>query len=227
MAQILKIAHLYGNLMNTYGDNGNLLMLQHTAKALNVNVDTQLVSVGDDFDPAQFDLVFFGGGQDYEQKIVARDIQLKKEALTEYIENDGVTIGICGGFQLLGQYYINAAGERLEGIAALDHYTLNQDNNRFIGGVVIKNERFGQTYYGYENHNGRTFLGENTQPLGEVVTGFGNNGEDRTEGVMYKNTFGSYFHGPLLVRNEQLTQEIVRLAIRNMQARIVRENQSA
>ncbi|MGH2119746.1 adenosylcobyric acid synthase, partial [Aerococcus sp. L_32] len=77
------------------------------------------------------------------------------------------------------------------------------------------------------NHNGRTFLGENTQPLGKVVTGFGNNGEDQTEGVMYKNTFGSYFHGPLLVRNEQLTNEIVGLAIKNMQARLSKENQSA
>ena len=114
MEQTLKIAHLYGNLMNTYGDNGNLLMLQHAAKAQKVNVETQLVSIGDEFDPSQFDLVFFGGGQDYEQKIVARDLQSKKEALTEYIENDGVTIGICGGFQLLGKYYINAAGDRLE-----------------------------------------------------------------------------------------------------------------
>lgn len=227
MEQTLKIAHLYGNLMNTYGDNGNLLMLQHAAKAQKVNVETQLVSIGDEFDPSQFDLVFFGGGQDYEQKIVARDIQSKKEALTEYIENDGVTIGICGGFQLLGKYYINAAGDRLEGIGALDHYTLNQDNNRFIGDIVIENDRFGQTYYGYENHNGRTFLGENTQPLGKVVTGFGNNGEDQTEGVMYKNTFGSYFHGPLLVRNEQLTNEIIGLAIKNMQARLAKENQSA
>ena len=98
---------------------------------------------------------------------------------------------------------------------------------KVIGDIVIENDRFGQTYYGYENHNGRTFLGENTQPLGKVVTGFGNNGEDQTEGVMYKNTFGSYFHGPLLVRNEQLTDEIVGLAIKNMQARLARENQSA
>ncbi|RPA59821.1 adenosylcobyric acid synthase [Aerococcus agrisoli] len=226
MTRTLKIAHLYGNLMNTYGDNGNLLMLEYEAKQQDVNVETELVSVGDEFDPNKYDLVFFGGGQDYEQKIVARDIQLKKEALTSYIENYGVTIGICGGFQLLGKYYINAAGERLEGIGALDHYTLNQDNNRFIGDIVIENERFGQTYYGYENHNGRTFLGENTQALGKVVTGFGNNGEDQTEGVMYKNTFGSYFHGPLLVRNDQLTKEIVALAIQNMDARLAKENQT-
>lgn len=220
MEKTLRIAHLYGNLMNTYGDNGNLLMLEHEAKQHGVKVETELVSVDDSFDPNRYDLVFFGGGQDYEQKIVARDIQSKKEALTAYIENDGVTIGICGGFQLLGKYYINAAGERLDGIGALDHYTLNQDHNRFIGDIVIKNDRFNQTYYGYENHNGRTFLGENTQALGTVVTGFGNNGEDQTEGVMYKNTFGSYFHGPLLVRNEQLTKEIVRLAVQNMNKRL-------
>lgn len=220
MDKTLKIAHLYGNLMNTYGDNGNLLMLQYEAKQQDVKVETELVSIDDKFDPKKYDLVFFGGGQDYEQKLVARDLQLKKAALTEYIENDGVTIGICGGFQLLGKYYINAAGERLEGVGALDHYTLNQDHNRFIGDIKIKNDRFNQTYFGYENHNGRTFLGENTEPLGIVVNGFGNNGEDQTEGVMYKNTFGSYFHGPLLVRNDHLTKEIIGLAIQNMNKRL-------
>ena len=97
----IRICHLYGNLMNTYGDNGNLLMLQHRAKKLGYEVETTLISLGDPFNPEEFDIVMFGGGQDYEQTIVAKDLQSKKDALINFIEDDGVVLGICGGFQLL------------------------------------------------------------------------------------------------------------------------------
>ncbi|EDP69382.1 cobyric acid synthase, putative [Carnobacterium sp. AT7] len=210
----LTVCHLYGDLLNTYGDNGNLLMLKHRAKKRGVQFNIEIVSLNDSFDADKYDLVFFGGGQDFEQRIVSRDIQAKKEAITEYIENDGVTVGICGGFQLLGHYYVDAAGNRLNGIGALNHYTLNQDNNRFIGDIIIKNDEFGETYKGFENHNGRTFLGEGVKPLGIVETGYGNNGEDKTEGAHYKQTYCSYFHGPLLVRNTALTDRILKEAVK-------------
>lgn len=209
----LTICHLYGNLMNTYGDNGNLLMLQHRGKKIGLDVETVLVSIGDKFEADQYDIVFFGGGQDYEQSIVSQDLQTKKEDLTRYIENNGVVLGICGGFQLLGHYYINAAGQRLEGIGAIDYYTLNQVNNRYIGDIEIHNDDVNETYLGYENHNGRTFLGPAVAPLGRVVNGFGNNNEDKTEGARYKNVFCSYFHGPLLVRNQHLADRIIQTAI--------------
>lgn len=212
----LRICHLYGNLMNTYGDNGNLLMLQWRAKLKNVNVETTIVSLDDPFNPEDYDLVFFGGGQDYEQVVVSRDIQQKKEALTQYIENGGVTVAICGGFQLLGHYYIGADGTKIEGIGALNHFTLSQENNRYIGDIEILDEETGMTYKGYENHNGRTFLGENMRPLGTVVSGYGNNNEDKTEGAKYKNVFCSYFHGPLLVRNIHLADHIIDLALQNL-----------
>ncbi|WP_373751317.1 type 1 glutamine amidotransferase [Jeotgalibaca porci] len=213
----LKICHLYGNLMNTYGDNGNVLMLKHIARQKGVQVETEIISLNQAFDPEEFDIVFFGGGQDYEQMIVSRDLQSKKEALTAYIENDGITLGICGGFQLLGHYYINAKGVRLEGIGALNHYTLNQVNSRFTGDITIYDEESGDTYYGFENHNGRTFLEEGVRPLGVVKEGKGNNNEDGTEGARYKNVFCSYFHGPLLVRNPHLAVRIVDLAIQRHQ----------
>ena len=213
----LKICHLYGNLMNTYGDNGNVLMLKHIARQKGVQVETEIISLNQAFDPEEFDIVFFGGGQDYEQMIVSRDLQSKKEALTAYIENDGLTLGICGGFQLLGHYYINAKGVRLEGIGALNHYTLNQVNSRFTGDITIYDEESGDTYYGFENHNGRTFLEEGVRPLGVVKEGKGNNNEDGTEGARYKNVFCSYFHGPLLVRNPHLAARIVDLAIQRHQ----------
>lgn len=210
----LNVCHLYGDLLNTYGDNGNLLMLKHRAKKRGINFNIEIVSLNDTFDADKYDLVFFGGGQDFEQRIVSKDIQAKKEAITEYIENDGVTVGICGGFQLLGHYYVDAAGNRINGIGALNHYTLNQDDNRFIGDIVIKNDEFGETYKGFENHNGRTFLGEGVKPLGVVETGYGNNGEDKTEGAHYKQTYCSYFHGPLLVRNTTLTDRILKEAVK-------------
>ena len=208
----LRICHLYGNLMNTYGDNGNLLMLQHRAKKFGYEVETTLISLEEDFNPEEFDIVMFGGGQDYEQTVVAKDLQNKKDTLIKYIEDDGVVVAICGGFQLLGRYYVNASGERLNGISAIDVCTNGQFPNRLIGDVEIFNEEFGETYLGYENHIGRTYLGKNMKPLGTVVKGYGNNEEDHAEGCHYKNVFCSYFHGPILVRNQHLADRIIQTA---------------
>ena len=208
----LRICHLYGNLMNTYGDNGNLLMLQHRAKKLGYEVETTLISLEEDFNPDDFDIVMFGGGQDYEQTVVAKDLQNKKDALIQYIEDNGVVVAICGGFQLLGRYYVNASGERLNGISAIDVCTNGQFPSRLIGDIEIFNEEFDETYLGYENHIGRTYLGKNMKPLGKVVKGFGNNEEDHVEGCHYKNVFCSYFHGPILVRNQHLADRIIETA---------------
>ena len=208
----LRVCHLYGNLMNTYGDNGNLLMLQHRAKKLGYEVETTLISLEEDFNAEDFDIVMFGGGQDYEQTVVAKDLQNKKDALIQYIEDNGVVVAICGGFQLLGRYYVNASGERLNGISAIDVCTNGQFPSRLIGDIEIFNEEFGETYLGYENHIGRTYLGKNMKPLGKVVKGFGNNEEDHVEGCHYKNVFCSYFHGPILVRNQHLADRIIETA---------------
>lgn len=209
-----SICHLYGNLLNTYGDNGNLLMLQYIAKKQGLDVETHLVSLEDPFDRECYDIVFMGGGQDYEQKVIARDLPSKKEALGQYIENDGVMLAICGGYQLLGEYYETAAGERISGVGLLPHYTLRQTESRFIGNIIIENKTFGEEYVGFENHNGRTYLGKNEKPLGVVKRGYGNNGEDGTEGAIYRNVFCSYFHGPLLVRNPHLAERLIHLASR-------------
>lgn len=209
----LNVAHLYGDLLNTYGDNGNLLALKYYAKKMDTDLDIDIVSLDDQFNPKDWDIVFFGGGQDYEQTIVSKDIQHKKEDLTDYIEDGGPLLAICGGYQLLGHYYVGANGEKIKGIDALDHYTLSQDDNRFIGDIVIKNAETGEIYHGFENHNGKTFLGKGERPLGEVQYGHGNNGEDQSEGVIYKNVYGSYFHGPILTRNGELAKRIILTAL--------------
>ena len=215
----LRICHLYGNLLNTYGDNGNLLMLQYHAKQAGYQVETDLVSLGDDFKADDYDIVFIGGGQDYEQGIIARDIGRLKDELERYIESDGVLLAICGGFQFLGQYYMTAEGQKIECLGIFQHKTERQEGTRFIGDIEIYDEVNQVTYYGFENHNGVTTLGPNQAPLGRVVTGHGNNGQDKTEGMHYLNTYGSYFHGPLLVRNEGLAKHLVALAIANNEAK--------
>ena len=205
----LRICHLYGNLLNTYGDNGNLLMLQYLAKQKGYDVETTLVSLKEPFNADDFDLLFIGGGQDHEQKVIAKDLPSKRDELVKYIERGGVGLAICGGYQLVGQYYDGA----------LPHYTLHQENlQRFIGDIEIVNDEFGETYLGFENHNGRTFLGEGERPLGRVVSGHGNNGEDHSEGAIYKNMFCSYFHGPLLVRNRHLAQRLIDTAVKQKES---------
>lgn len=211
--KIIRICHLYGNLLNTYGDNGNLLMLQYYAKKRGNQVETTLVSLNDPFQATDYDLVFFGGGQDYEQKIIAQDIPRLKTEITAFIEQDGVMLAICGGYQLLGQYYVSSAGDKIIGLGVLPHYTERQINSRFTGDIEIYDATLQQTYYGFENHNGVTYLPAGLEPLGKVVTGHGNNGQDQTEGLHYRNLYCSYFHGPLLVRNEWLAQHLIELTI--------------
>ncbi|GEP20066.1 type 1 glutamine amidotransferase [Pediococcus argentinicus] len=210
----LNVAHLYGDLMNTYGDNGNLLALKYYANKMGVDLKTTVVSLDDKFNGQDWDIVFFGGGQDYEQTIVSKDIQDKKDGITNYIENGGPMLAICGGYQLLGHYYVGADGEKIPGIGALDHYTVSQDHNRFIGNILIKNKETGEKYHGFENHNGMTYLGKGERPLGEVIEGHGNNDQGQSEGVIYKNVYGSYFHGPILTRNGILAKRILLTALK-------------
>lgn len=211
----LHLAHLYGDLLNTYGDVGNILALRYYANLMDADLTTKVISIEQSFDPDQFDLAFFGGGQDYEQMIVSKDIQTKKDGIVKFINDDKPMLAICGGYQLLGHYYIGADGEKIQGIGALDHYTLSQDHHRFIGDITIKNEQTGETYHGFENHNGKTYTGKSEHPLGVVVDGHGNNGEDHQEGAIYKQTYCSYFHGPILTRNGELAKRMLLKALHN------------
>ncbi len=213
MTYSLHVCHLYGDLMNTYGDLGNILVLKYLANKMGVKLTSEVVSLGQDFDPDKFDIVVFGGGQDFEQSIVSKDIQTKKNGLTQFIENGGSVVAICGGYQLLGRYYIGANGEKLAGIGALDHYTDKQKDHRFIGNVVIQNEETGEKYHGFENHQGITFLGKGERPLGKVLEGHGNNGQDHTEGAIYKNVYCTYFHGPILARNNEIAKHVLMNAL--------------
>lgn len=208
----LNICHLYPDLLNVYGDLGNILILKYRAEQRGIKVNVFNVSLGDPFDPDQYDITFFGGGQDYEQSIVSEDLDKnKKEGITEYIEKGKVFLSICGGYQLLGKYYTTPDGEKLDGLGILDIYTEGGDT-RFIGNTVIHNEEFNETYVGFENHSGRTYIGD-LKPLGKVIAGYGNNGEDGYEGCIFKNCFCTYFHGSLLSKNPELADRLITTAL--------------
>lgn len=210
----LNICHLYPDLLNVYGDIGNILILKYRAEKRGIKVNIANVSMGDRFDKEKYDIVFFGGGQDYEQSIVAQDLKKNKgNSIKEYIESGRVFLSICGGYQLLGKYYTTPEGEKLEGLNILDIYT-EGGKKRFIGNTIIKNEESGETYVGFENHSGRTYIGS-LRPLGKVIEGYGNNGEDGYEGCIYKNTYCTYFHGSLLSKNPELADRLIKTALSN------------
>lgn len=209
----LTICHLYPDLLNVYGDVGNVLILKHRAALRDINLNIINCSIGETIDKDNVDIIFFGGGQDYEQSIVSNDLkEVKGDAMKSFIEEGKVVLAICGGYQLLGKYYTAPNGEKIDGLGILDLYTEGGDN-RFIGNTEIYNETFNETYVGFENHSGRTYINNHT-PLGKCIHGFGNNGEDGFEGCIYKNTFGSYFHGSFLSKNPEFADRLLILALR-------------
>ena len=218
----LNICHLYPDLLNVYGDVGNILILKHRAEARGIDVNIINVSINDEFNADDYDIVFFGGGQDFEQSIVSDDLMTnKKDGLSKYINSGKVLLAICGGYQLLGKYYTAPNGEKIEGLGILDIYTEGGDT-RFIGDTVIYNEEFDETYVGFENHSGRTYV-NGLKPLGKCVHGFGNNGSDGYEGCVYKNTFCTYFHGSLLAKNPELADRFIKTALEIKYAEIALE----
>ncbi len=186
------------------------MAFEYELKKLGIQTERKIVSIGDDFKESDYDFVFFGGGQDYEQSIVKEDLIKKRDELVRYIENNGLFLAICGGYQLLGKYYYDAYGNKIEGLSIFDHYTVNQDSkNRFTGQIKIQVDSFDEICLGFENHGGRTFLSDKQKAFGKVLEGNGNNGEDNSEGFIYKNTIGTYLHGPILARNENLCKKII------------------
>ncbi len=204
----LTIGHFYPDLLNLYGDKGNIMALQKRCEWRDIEVEIKEIFLEDQVDFAQLDLVFIGGGSEREQLMVCNRLREMKAEIAHYIENDGVVLAICGGYQMLGNYY-QTADQQVEGLSVLDIYTLFQPS-RMIDNVVIET-KYG-TVVGFENHNGRTYIG-NYQPLGKVLHGHGNNGEDGLEGVVYRNVFGTYLHGPLLPKNPALADELIRRSL--------------
>lgn len=214
MGMIIRIAHLYPDMLNLYGDRGNITALTERMKARNIDVVTDQITMGKSFNSDDYDILFVGGGQDFEQDVLLDDLKKGKDIeIKRAIENSKVFLAICGGYQMLGKYYKTYDGKMLEYMGALDFYTEGKEE-RMIGNYAFKTKE-GIEVVGFENHSGRTYLGKNVEPLGKMIKGYGNNGEDGTEGVRYKNTFGTYSHGPVLPKNSQLADLLIAKAVEN------------
>jgi len=213
---MLRIAHLYADEMNIYGDRGNILTLQKRAEWRGIQVEIRAVGRGPAPDLSDIDLIFWGGGQDRDQELVFTDAAAHKiEAIREAIGGEAVVLAVCGGYQLLGEYYVTADGKKLPGLGLVDLYTV-PGPHRNIGNIVIETKGLGlepSTLVGFENHSGKTYLGQGLQPLGRVLHGAGNNGEDRTEGVVAGNVFGTYLHGSLLPKNPHFADLLIERAL--------------
>jgi len=212
----LFVAHLYPELLNIYGDKGNITAFTKRCLWRNIEVEVHDINPGDDVDSDLYDFYFIGGGQDQQQIMVADELQKQKINLTKAADNNAVFLSICGGYQLFGHYYKTGHGDKIPGISILDAYTIAGDT-RYIGNVTIKtsfSDKNHDTLVGFENHSGLTYLQGDTKPLGIVNVGNGNNGKDKTEGAIYKNIFGTYLHGSLLPKNPYFTDYLITLALK-------------
>jgi len=225
----LTVGYFYKDLLNLYGDNGNIETLMYRCKERSIDFEAVEIGMGTQTDTTlvkKLNLVFMGGGPDSAQKSLYKDLKLNKASfLRDYIEDGGVGLYICGGYQLLGKYYRAVDGSTLEGLGVFDLHTKHSGDQkkRCIGNTTAKLNsriakdlcfesvcgRFSDLISGFENHGGRTYLGKNLEPLGFIKKGNGNNLEDNTEGVLYKNSIGTYFHGPFLARNPHIADYLI------------------
>ncbi|MCD5407043.1 MAG: glutamine amidotransferase [Desulfotomaculum sp.] len=223
---MLTVCHLYPDLLNLYGDRGNVIAFLQRCRWRNIPVQLLEVNLGETVDFNQVDFLFLGGGSDREQNLISDDLGQRKVFLHQAIEDGLIILAICGGYQLLGQYYRTLENEVIPGLGLLDYYTV-ASTKRFIGNVAIELNLDNQILKvtGFENHAGKTHLG-NIEPLGNLLSGYGNNGKDGTEGARYKNVFCSYLHGPLLPKNSVFTDHLIKLALcrRNMNKELISLN---
>lgn len=213
----LTIGHFYPDLLNLYGDRGNVLALYTRAKRRGIDVTIKEISIGDELNPSDIDIAFIGGGQDNEQNILKDDfVNVKGPVIKEMIESGKVFLCICGGYQMLGKYYLEHDGNKLDCLGAIDVYTEGK-KDRFIQDtiyeVTLTNGEKAKVV-GFENHSGRTYLGKDVKPFMKVIRGAGNNGEDGFEGAHYKNTFCTYSHGSFLPKNPLVTDMLLSLALK-------------
>ena len=206
----LTIGHLYPELLNLYGDRGNIISLTKRAEWRGIEVEVIEYKLSDNIDFSKLDIVFVGGGSDREQLLVCKRLGEIKQQFKEYVNDNGVVTAICGGYQLLGNYY-KLKDETIDGLGILDIFT-EIGVGRLISNVVIKSDLFDRPIVGFENHGGRTYIGDHT-PLGKVIYGGGNNGTDGAEGVVFKNVIGTYLHGPLFPKNPHLCDYVIQKAL--------------
>ncbi|QFG03121.1 type 1 glutamine amidotransferase [Tepidiforma bonchosmolovskayae] len=210
----LRVAHLYPEVMNLYGDRGNAIALRARCQRRGIACTILPVNIGDPLDPGEVDIVLVGGGQDREQRRIAPDLLRRGPALRDAVDAGLPVLAVCGGYQLFGHRYVDHDGSVIPGIGVFDAETRHPGPvaDRCIGDIVVETP-FGEVV-GFENHGGRTYLAPGQEPLGTVRLGRGNNAEDRTEGARRKNAIGTYLHGSVLPKNPALADALILAALR-------------
>lgn len=206
----LTIGHLYPDLLNLYGDRGNIACLMKRCAWRGIEARTICYESEDRVDFGALDIVLLGGGSDREQMLVCEKLKKIRQDFQAYVEGNGVVLAVCGGYQLLGSYYKTKDG-LIKGLELVDLYT-EQGDSRLIDNIVLDSPLCEMPVVGFENHGGRTYIGKN-RPFGKVLYGSGNDGKSGYEGVLYKNVVGTYLHGPLLPKNPQLADHLIRKAL--------------
>ncbi len=208
----IRVGHLYPDYLNIYADRGNIAVLARRAAWRGHELVVDTVSMGDELVPGAHDLLYVGGGQDREQELVAVDLAAKGERVQEAVAVGAAALAVCGGYQLLGRYYRDRDGTELPGVGLFPLHTIAGER-RMMGDVLLDCVWAGRTLAGFENHAGRTTLAEEADPLGRVVSGFGNDGESGWEGCRVGRAIGTYLHGPLLPRNPWLADWLLAQAL--------------
>lgn len=211
----IRVAHLYPEYLNIYADRGNIAVLARRAALRGHELDVFGIGLGDELVPGRHDLLYIGGGQDREQKLVAPDLAAKGPAIEAAVAGGAALLAVCGGYQLLGRSYRGQDGAVMPGAGLFPHETVAGEG-RMIGDVLLDCELEDgsrRALAGFENHAGRTLLDPGATPLGRVVYGFGNDGESGYEGCRVGTAIGTYLHGPLLPRNPWLADWLLARAL--------------
>lgn len=208
----LNITCLYPKEMSTYGDRGNILALVQRCKWRDIEIEIAEVGLKEKLPQDFSDIYLFGGGQDLAQVQVSQDLETKKEFLKKEAEAGKVFLGICGGYQLFGHYYTDGSGQKIAGLGILD-VTTTAGKTRMMGNLLVETSFLKERLVGFENHSGKTVLGEKSHHFGKVIVGYGNNGEDKSEGAIQNNVYGCYLHGPVLPKNPNFADYLIKLAL--------------
>lgn len=219
----LVIAHLFPKLLNLYGDGGNVTVLRKRLEWRGISVEVRTIDESAPFDLSSVDLVFLGGAPDREQEIASRIIMNHANELSSFIENGGVCLAICGGYQMLGRsWLLNGKNVPGLGIGAFETRRAGDAHDRLVGNITLRVAGIGHPVVGYENHAGRTYLDAKDQAFGRVIskTGHGNNDDDGNDGYLAGNLIGTYLHGPLLAKNPELADDLLKRALLHWRKRM-------
>ena len=212
----IKILHMYSNILDLYGDSGNIEVLRYRCRMRNIECIVEYHSLGTkDTDFSKYDLIYLGGGADFEQQLLGDDLLKCKEAIKSAYEDGAFLLLICGGYQHMGQYYIDSNKEKIPGLGLFDYYTVasSDKGKRCIGNIIVEAELNGEKtkVIGFENHGGQT--SNINAPFGKVLFGNGNCFNDNSEGYFEKNVIATYLHGPLLSKNPKIADYIIEYCI--------------